>query len=437
LAVRLSTTERAAPRSHSARYRTRGLLILTALFSVAFLVFGNHMVLGNVAAIELDAALRSALVSRYEPQLIVPLTLVTIDDATAAAPTPTAATWNFTAITPRDKLAQMLGVVAAAGPAVIVLDVDLSDPGTPDIASMSRQNELLEQFLRSYDGAPLILVKRADAVDGQVTLAADPNFDPIVATNTRLSWAHALYSTDSDGAVRTWNEWLVLCSASGPSVLPSVPLQVLSIWPTSNALQVERPRALTLRRPCRSGLSESRSHIVIYDEALSGRSEPAIARNVSRVSAWELLDPHIKREDKALFAGRAVLIGGTRTGSADSWKTPVGTLAGVELMANTVRFAPGQLRESGHTVVYTLLLFIVFCFLRLLLRPVVTVLAAIAVCALALRFLGPYAVLDAIQNAIILFAELCILEECMHLWFDARAYGSKFLLSPDLRGDDR
>jgi CHASE2 domain-containing sensor protein len=425
-----------ASRSFSSRFRVRVLLVLAALFSIAFLIVGDRLLLTHVAAIELDTALRAALVSRYEQGSITPLTLVAIDDATAAPPTPEAATWGFSDVTPRDKLAQMLGVIASAKPALIVVDIDFSDRSSDAADSAASTSEALGRFLRAYAGPPLILVKRADTTaDGQTTLIASRVVDPIVAANSNLSWAHGTYATDRDGTVRKWYEWLVFCGASEVS-LPSVPLRVLSAWPAAASVHLPRPQALTLSEPCHPGLGASRSHIIIYDEALSGRPDAAIARNLSRVSAWQVLDPKIKRDDQALFFGRAVLVGGTRTGSADLWRTPVGMLPGIELMANTVRFAPGQLRESGHATFYSLVLFLVFCALRLLLRPIVAIAAATAMCTTALLIAGPYAVLDAIENAILLFVELSLVEECIHLWLDARTYGWRFVVSPHLRGQE-
>lgn len=405
----------------------RILLILATLFSVAFVIFGDHVLLSHLATIELDTALRAALVSRYEPGSVTPLTLVAIDDATAAPPTPENATWGFTDVTPRDKLAQTLRLIASARPALIVVDIDFSDRGREEPPATSAA---LEGFLRDYSGPPIILVRGSETTaDGQIALLASRTIDPIVAANPNLSWANGTYATDPDGTVRKWHEWLVFCGASETS-LPSVALRVLSAWPASGAVQLPRPDALTLRRPCRAGLGASRSHIIIYDEGLSGRPGAAIARSLSRVSAWQVIDPKIRRDDQALFSGRAVLVGGTRSGSGDLWRTPVGMLSGVELMANTVRFAPGQIRESGYATLYSLVLFLVFCALRLLLRPFIAIAVGAGICAAALFFAGPYAVLDAIENAILLFVELSILEECIHLWLDARSHGWRFLVSP-------
>jgi CHASE2 domain-containing sensor protein len=406
-----------------------------AVLSIAYLVFGNRLVFGSVAAVELDSALRASLVSRFDPESMLPLTLVEIDDATAAAPTPQVASWGFTSVTPRDKLAEMLNRIASFAPAAIVVDVDLSDDPAEATQGVRHADEALEQFFKGYTGPSLILVKRSTAThDGQFAIASSHRFDPIVSANARLSWAHAMYATDADGTVRKWAEWFVSCTATGATALPSVPLRVLATWPTDSGSSFPRPSALAYSAPCRPGLTDSRSHVIIYDGALSGRPGATVSRNLSRISAWQVLDPHLRRDDRTLFFGRVVLVGGTRSDSTDLWRTPVGLLPGLELMANTVRFAPGQLRETGHATTYSLALFLFFCALRWLLRPIVAIAMGVGCCAGLLWGLGPYVILDAIQNSIILFAELSIVEETVHLYFDARTHGWRFLVSPDLRG---
>jgi CHASE2 domain-containing sensor protein len=171
---------------------------------------------------------------------------------------------------------------------------------------------------------------------------------------------------------------------------------------------------------------------VIYDEGLLG-SGVALSRNVSKISAWQLLDPRMQRDDHALFAGKVVVIGGTRYGTPDLWRTPVGMLYGVELIANTVRFAPGQLRDSGYALGYTLSFFLIFCVLKHYLRPVVALAAGILLCAAAAYVAGPYVILDSIQSAIVLFVELTIVEEIIILSLDAKNYGWRFFISNHLR----
>lgn len=421
-----------APESLSELYGPRILIILGLSFVVAYLVLGDRVLFGHVATLELDAALRGALVGRYDPKTILPLALVAIDDATAAQPTPSMETWGFSASTPRDKLAAMLGVIAAAGPAAIIVDVDLSDDER-DLAAASSADGALQSYLSNYTGPSLIFVKRVEAESGgSVRLAPSTPFDPVVAANSRLSWAHALYVTDPDGTVRRWTEWIVTCAVTGSMVLPSVPLRVLANWPEHSAERHPRPAAILPTSPCAAGASDAPGHTVIYDEALL-RTGVAPSRNVSKISAWQLLDPRIQRDDQALFAGKAVVIGGTRNGTADLWRTPVGMLYGVELIANTVRFAPGQLRDSGYAALYTLLFFVLFCGLKHFLRPIVALVAGILLGSGAAYVAGPYVILDSIQSAIVLFVELTIVEEIIILLLDAKSFGWRFFVSNHLR----
>ncbi len=420
------------PESLSELHGPKILVILGVLFFAAYLILGDRVLFGHVATLELDAALRGALVGRYDPKTILPLTLVAIDDATAAQPTPGMDTWGFSGSTPRDRLAALLGVIAASAPAAIIVDVDLSDDKR-DPSAASSMDQVLQEFLSSYAGPSLIFVKRAEMEsDGQIQLAHSTFFDPVIAANSRLSWAHALYVTDPDGTVRRWSEWLVTCAPTGPLVLPSVPLRVLANWPEQSAEHYPRPAAVVPAGPCASGAGKAPGHTVIYDEALLSNAM-APSQNVSKISAWQLLDPRIQRDDHALFAGRVVVIGGTRNGTADLWRTPVGMLYGVELIANTIRFSPGQLRDSGYALAYTLSFFVIFCALKHFLRPIVALAGGILLSTGAAYIAGPYVILDSIQSAIVLFVELTIVEEIIILWLDAKSFGWQFFMSNHLR----
>jgi CHASE2 domain-containing sensor protein len=419
-------------------YATRILFVLGVVFMIAYLVFGDRMLFGHVATFELDAALRGTLVGRYDPRSIMPITIVEIDDATAAQPAPGADSWGFSDVTPRDKLAKMLKVIAASLPAVMVVDVDLADDRNGLPQSESPMDHELQNFLKGYVGPSLIFVKRTEeSPSGQIQLARSTLFDAVIAENANLSWAEATYTTDPDGTVRRWSEWLTACAASDTIAVPAVPLRILATWPRQSSQQFMRPSALSSAGPCTSGDNRSPSHIVIYDEALSRIHGVDLSRSLSRISAWQVLDPRVKRDDRSLFAQRAVLIGGTRSGTADLWRTPVGLLSGVELMANTIRFAPGQLRESRYAVMDTLAFFVIFCVLKFFFRPIVAIVLGIVLCAGAVAFGGPYVTVDAIQSAIVLFVELTIVEECIHLWLDAKSFGWRFFASDQFRGHDK
>jgi len=419
-------------RWQSLSFATRVILGLSAVFALSYMVLGNRVLLGSFATLELDSTLRAALVTRYDQANVIPLTMVAIDDATAAPPTPDAQTWGFTNTTPHDKLSELIRQIAAAAPAAIVVDVDLADVEGANAKNAATKDEVLSSYLQSYSGPPLIFIRSAVAdADGQIKPTVSSTFDPILAANPHLSWAHALYGTDPDGTVRHWNEWFVACGPAGATALPAAALRILANWGTADPFP--RPSPPTLREPCEAGITQSRSHIIIYDAGLYPGQDAAVSRSLSIISAWQVTDARVKRDDAKLFSGRAVLIGGTRTGSNDLWRTPVGMLPGVELMANTVRFAPGQVRESAHGTLFAVLFFVLFCALKLLLRPIVAIAAGIALCGGVLWLFGPYATLDAIQAALVLFVELSLIEECIHLCMDAREYGWRFFVAPHLR----
>jgi CHASE2 domain-containing sensor protein len=129
------------------------------------------------------------------------------------------------------------------------------------------------------------------------------------------------------------------------------------------------------------------------------------------VSAALLLDPEIARDDAALFHRRVVVIGATHPGSGDFWLTPSGVRPGVEMVANSIRYAPVQrshqslAQRLGYRAL-ALFLFGTFIFferkLRALPATILTVGVAFVTIAIVMSVAQSLALFDALEAAILL-----------------------------------
>ena len=387
---------------------------------------------------DLDHAIRVAALTGFSQDDLIPITLVEIDDATVQR-------WPMIDITPRKELTRLLQVVSSAGPAAMVVDIDLSDAAADKPGAQQAEREL-RQFLQSYrEAAPIILVRRV-ILGGDGSLRADQNnlVKALAArANPHVSWAHALYITDEDGIVRRWQEAVRACPESGVSeLLPAVPISVLAQAQWSQPVFARPAYAPQAGEPCDTVDSGRASHVIMFGDRLVGPTARFSTPSVMRVSAWQLTDRRVQREDDALFQGRVVIVGGTHERTHDSWRTPVGVMPGVELVANTVRFGAGQLRHDAEPVnraglsrasLFAMALFVVYIGVAFFLRPVLAVMVTLAATSLALHIslsrFGFYPVLDAVETGLLLLVQFGIFEAGSGLVRELRDQRGRALLA--------
>lgn len=385
-------------RRQARRARYLAVLVGLAGFLPQRCIPASHLALLAHSHFELDNSVRTLAAGRFSASQIAPVTVVDIDEATQAA-------WRHPVTTPRSDLVRMIDVVAAANPAAIVVDIDISwggQAGPTDSASRS-----FRTYLQRYGGlAPLIFPKRfaLDAEGFRNPVAS--SFDEVFRTNSRLAWAHAEFVTGAGGAVRTWSEWVAVCSADGPAWLPSVETAVaLHADPALGILPPVTPPAL----PVRCGSVEPVTSRLLLGPRITGPARSGSVRNAQAVSATALLDPAIARDDSSLFTGRVVLIGATHADGGDKWLTPIGVLPGVELLANTIRYArleptDGLLAEFWRRLVAVAVFLVFVAIVRGLkdpARPITFVLVALGLTFAALK-LGWFGFLDALETAVLL-----------------------------------
>lgn len=351
------------------------------------------------APFDADLALRTLALGWFQPARTAPVAIVAIDAATWQG-------WGMPAVTPRGELVRLLAATTAAEPRAVVLDYDLSFGGAR--AEDDPDEARLREYLASYAGpAPIILPKRIEVAENGRLRAAGSPFDAAVAANPRVAWAHAAFETAGGGAVRQWSPWLALCADDQPLWLPAVALRVDQLAPPHEAASAGAvgPPA---EDPCADASLPPRRLLV--GPRLTDPDRPVFARDARSVSAALLLDPDVARDDAQLFGGRVVFIGATHAAAGDAWLTVAGVYPGVELLANTVRYAPlhsGTLAgDSAAFRAKTLLFFAMFAaclwWLRGLVVVLVAGLGALVIVVVAAGAFDDLAVFDALEAGILL-----------------------------------
>ncbi len=408
--------------------------------TLAVIVAAGFALLGSVrhfsatdffadAPIKFDLALRAVSHGWYTPDGTLPVTIVEIDDETHRA-------WGSPAITPRGPLARMLEFVTAARPLAVVVDIDLSWGGNSNRATDDGWSRL-QRFLEQYAGpAPLIFPKRLEpAADGTQAMAASP-LDELFASNDSLAWAHAAFETGAGGAVRTWQDRVAVCIAGRRQWLPSVEqsLAMLLVTLPSGMDRPASPAAST--GDCHAPAPEAgQQRRLLIGPRITGEGRAVARADARAIPASMLLDPQLARDDAQLFANRVVFIGATHRGAGDDWITASGVLPGVELLANTVRFAPLESDAAGragnivHRAV-TLLLFGLLVVIERRFRGLVALgigtACMLAVVAIGLGSFQDLAVLDSVEAAILLVILYKAIETVLEFVADFRALRGRY-----------
>jgi len=201
--------------------------------------------------------------------------------------------------TPRRHLLKLLRFALAGEPELVILDFDLSRPG-----SEPAEEAALGDFLRDYAGpVPIIAVQpviRSLSNPDAPRIQRPVAFREITRDNPYVYWGSALVTVDDDFTVRRWRVWERSCTPDGePEVL--MPVQIIAAM-----LDTYGP-------PVHERLAEARQQIF---EALPFDCEGTDTGRTARTRAT--ID----------VAGRAVLIQPTWTESRIFYSFPWGASSG-------------------------------------------------------------------------------------------------------------
>lgn len=405
---------------------------------------------------EKDRIVRWSAVLSGATRDAIPVTLIDIDPATMSA-------LGHPARAPRDLVAGLVGLAAAKQPGGIFLDMDTSQPGTPD------GDRALATLIADYPQAapPLALARRlgppGEAGADPQALAAQPSIlDAAVSGHPNILWASSISRIDADRVVRRWELSQTLCGPGGRYTLPSPQLiaaAVAGAEPRPLA-DVHAFAAARTRESCGTDASGSapgwprnpdpRAAIAFLIGDGSDIAAPQFIRRdgasvplFRRISARALMTPagavvapRAVADD--LLRGRFVIIGASHAESMDGHLTPIGFLPGALIVANAVATAPAVLSAQplgpvGASLI-ALALFGTLMAITHQLRPLaagivvgVAVLAALMVLG---RIFAPSAAGDMVLAAFGMVAFFSTFEGLYTLGQDWRAKGWRALLKP-------
>lgn len=307
-----------------------------------------------------DKLIKMSTVLSGTERRAVPVTLIEVDDETRTR-------WGNPVITPHKAIATMVRAAREAGARVIVVDLDLSG----DTEGQPPTPELYNEFAHYPADAPPLYIVRAIRFkgaslpgEGQTFLADSYRktpYDAVIEGKPNVNWISALPSFGGDRVVRKVRFWQTVCDGATGQAFPSAALAVAAAlenqgaalkafldqqiaiecggsgsesagaWPQHRRLEASIPFAF----------SDSAKTPALNATGLDGKPTALLRR----IGAWSLVrvsDDMIEATgevDAGIFRDRAVLIGVTHADSRDVYATPLGSMPGVTIIANTVALA--------------------------------------------------------------------------------------------------
>jgi len=299
----------------------------------------------------------SALLSGVERRAI-PVTLIEVDDETRTR-------WGDPVITPHEAIARLLEAARDGGARLIVLDLDLSS----DIAGQPPTPELYNELAHYPEAGPPFYVVRPIRFRGTGHEEAEAfiadsyrktPYDAVLTNRPNMTWISALPSFGGDRVVRKIRFWQTVCEGAQGEAFPSAALAVAaalenqgaalkaflderiaeecggskpkaSAWPRQRRLDASLPFAFT----------DSPKAPTFNALGLDGKPTALLRR----IGAWSLVSVSngqieaAGEVDPGIFRDRAVLIGVTHADSRDIYATPLGSMPGVVILANSVALA--------------------------------------------------------------------------------------------------
>lgn len=315
----------------------------------------------------------------------MPVTVVDIDDRTFQA-------WDQPSVTPRRELFGLVDIIARRKPALVLVDVDIT--GSNDIAELDLTISALEKLQADKTGPLIVLMRRlwAGKTHAEVPSFGGPSgraagerlaqIERIVETSPRLIWASAVHGVDGDGLIRTWRLAEAACNSVG-----DVPVRgfltpyVITAHLMNQPQQLRQPAVADLKRWARgfaakicsspgkpnSVLKEASLGKLVFRSStlplpfhygtIPGETDGVRARNdrgdsvvgyLTRTAAEVLANEPAYIGSSPDFCAslvggalpcayahdRIVLIGASHVDSRDLHYTPLGLMAGVNIIAN-------------------------------------------------------------------------------------------------------
>ena len=476
-------------------YRARTAAAIAAgVCCVAAFAMQNETIEKFTGAVEVaassDLAMRQSALLRGSLQGTVPVAVVDIDDDAMRA-------WGAGTLTPRARIASIIGQLAKTRAAAVVVDIDLTDPYDH---SSSRPDPELARAIETYPASgPRLLLTRPTShqpvVDGAcgsetdarqcpATLPPSPyelDLPPVermppalvagATPNANVAWVTASFLVDDDGLLRRWRLWEVDCHGTVGQAVASAALYLealrddasgakglLRTYLQGKIAQQCFGRAVPPQDPWPKnqpsfgdipylfGPSDTRraDQLRPFFNADSGAAGPPVetTRGFSylRISATSVEAGDASPD---IFAGRIVLVGSTHRWSGDTQLTPLGPMPGVVVVANAIA---GYVQIANSYEMSWLLqrlleviVAAIFAATTLILRPIfagfaIATTGYVAFLALS-QTVDPSAATIILRSALILLAAYLVIEVLVELLIELRkGAGWKVVLKPPPSG---
>jgi CHASE2 domain len=372
-----------------------------------------------------------------------PVTLIAIDDETRAA-------WGAPQATPQAALAVLVRQAREAKAKAILLDIDLS----PEYPVAKADLALLSELAKYPPDAPLLMIVRAvrfRAGKGSFeaeALKASP-YDAVVASKPNIVWTAAIPEFANDRVVRKIRLWQTVCDGASGAAFAAPALHVA-------ALEGNRGEALRMFLadeaaaecgnvarthqgwPARKEAGARIPFVVWGDADTIGADFIATpggdALLIQKASAFRLARFDGSRAEPvgavatALFEGRVAVIGVTHAESRDVHATPLGTMPGAVILANTLAMA-GTIADTPERSYAEKLAFIVPIFavlgllgIRLQVAAATIIVGSIALVLLVIlsRLLGFAAAAEIMAYALVMYGLLKLSDSLLTIIHDWR-----------------
>jgi CHASE2 domain-containing sensor protein len=267
---------------------------------------------------------------------------------------PTFRSWHEPYHVPRRELKKLIEYAANSKAKLIVVDIDLSRPGTSPENDQELAN-YLSQYGSMAPQPPIILVRNFynGADEQRDWLDVRPSFLDDYELSANIHWSQPLFrATLWDGVVRYWHLVKPGCLGGQMVLLPSVQLTAAGILSEPGdtraarsanpgpvvfaecGLAAESGEQAAADHPWRAnaaGVAAAIDQRIIYTMPWTSPSPDLItvsARTITGSSG--LLSPDIA-------AGRVVIIGASYAESRDIHRTPIGMMPGALIIANAIK----------------------------------------------------------------------------------------------------
>lgn len=392
------------------------------------------------------------------PDGAVPVTLLDVDDATRQS-------WKSIGVTPHPALAELVRTAVKGGAKGILLDFDLAME-TPFMPA----DEQLFAVIRDYpaDGPVLMLVRRigftrSARVNDTALVPSElaTPYDAAVEGKSNVIWVTTLNEIGADRAVRQIRFWQTVCDGAEGHAYPS-PALVTAALLTSTGARGDALKAFLANRiaadcgdktvkdgawpPMKQQLAQlpyvfgndAASPARLRIAGTDGRETVALRR----ISAGKLVrydggtaEP-AGEIDSDPFEGRVAVIGASYTESTDVHETPLGTMPGSVILANSIvqaeRLADTVPASAWTRNLFAFELFLIFAVCARYFVGVVALIgigvSSVAALVIISRFFGYDSGVDAVGAAITGFALFKLIEALATMALNLRKSGWRVIL---------